>query len=366
MLEIIIVFAIYAGLQKLFIDIPYSQKIKTAKNTTEAIKYRKQLKTARFALFSIFLIAYIAYLAYSLFLREENPSTETFINNTKFFVLGIIILYQFLFKGNREYDKYLGNISTYKKTDYLSKNPSFALFLRGFEDDNYSKETFNLSSSEETTVFSEYQFMSVLQTRIPSCAIGMTKESDSPVGANRVYVDDTNWKEDVKEMMEKSKEIYILINDRTSCIWEIEQTKNMLDKTMFIINNRQKYENVRISIIKEMELPIIPEHMEQYPHLVLRYENNNYIFEPFENTIDSYAKILRVSSVPSRRKNFNSHSDLKGCIIAIGVLALIALLVFGIRYLRPEQTDESLYEYHLRHEEEFEPSTPVTELPLSE
>ncbi len=296
MLEIIIVFAIYVGLQKL-LDKPIEKKIKAAKNTEEAIKQRKRLKHVRALFFVVYLTAYLIFSFWISFGVGEQD-TNAVIQSIKGLAMGTVMLYQYL-RQQKKYKEFMGNVSTYGKTEYLEQNERFAIFLRGFDEDDYAKES-DLSKGNSSEKFSEYKFMGLLQQRIPVCAIGMTKEADSPYGATRVYVDDVSWKEDVRELMEKAEEIYILVNDRTSCIWEIEQSAEMLQKTVFIIEEREKYENVRAQIKATLALPDIPEDLAASPHITLRYHQDSTQFEPFENTIESYAHILQMP-VPKDR-----------------------------------------------------------------
>lgn len=82
---------------------------------------------------------------------------------------------------------------------------------------------------------SSFPFLSIVwsrksKNRIPVYAVGMTKETYSPVGADRVYLDDSTWKDDVRELMIAAEKIVILVNDKENCIWEIEQTYNLKEK----------------------------------------------------------------------------------------------------------------------------------------
>lgn len=146
----------------------------------------------------------------------------------------------------------MGNVSSLNKESFLNKYSRFALFLRGFENDNYEKDPFALTISKN---FSEYNFVKELKQYIPVCAIGMTKESDAPLGAQRIYVSDETWKSDVLELMNRSNLIFILLNDRPSCIWEIEQSHDVMYKTCFIINDIDKYNSVRNRLIGKIDFP---------------------------------------------------------------------------------------------------------------
>ena len=100
--------------------------------------------------------------------------------------------------------------------------------------------------------------MKTLQKSINVVAVGMTKEISSPEGgAQRVYLNDDTWQKDVKLMMEKAYKIVILVNDRDSCIWEIEQSAEMQDKTVYIVDDLMKFNNVRNILNSPNYLPEI-------------------------------------------------------------------------------------------------------------
>ena len=331
MLEIIIVFAIYAGLQKL-LDLPFENKIKEAKTTEEANKYRKHLKTARLLFFIVYLIGYFVFIFWLNFGVGE-VNADTVPQSIKGIAMGLCMMYTYLVK-QRKYKEFMGNVSTLEKDAYLKENEHFALFLRGFAEDDYSKEK-DLAKPEESGHFSEYKFMSLLQTKIPACAIGMTKESDSPYGAARIYVNDASWKEDVKEMMEKADEIYILVNDRISCIWEIEQSAPLLKKTTFIIDDRQKYERVRNSLQEAglTFLPDIPGPYQASAHLFLRNAGDAPVFEEYANTLESYSALLQIPIPETEKKGIMNPKWQKGCLIAMVVLIVFVIVVVVINSL---------------------------------
>lgn len=322
MLEIIIVIAIYSFLQK-WLDSPYKKKIQESTSTEEAIKYRKKLRRTRLLFFIIFFSLYIGVSILSvIFTINSSSDNKAIEQGIKGLVLGIYFLYRTLFK-DKKYDDLKGNVSTFTKTEYLENNQRFAIFLRGFDDDKYAKFT-DIQKTHEFESFSEYHFMSLLENRIPVCAIGMTKETDSPYGASRIYVDDDCWKNDVRELMEKAEEIYILVSDRDSCIWEIEQSIDMLDKTTFIIDNPDKYENARAILTKSISLPELPATIQQNPHQILQYRSGQFSFSSYQNDVSSYAQLLNVPAPKMKKKSFNK----KGCLWLVAIIAITISLIF--------------------------------------
>lgn len=352
MLEIVIVFAIYVALQKLM-DKPFERRIREAQTVEQALEQRKRLKHVRTAFFAIYLIAYIGFSFWISFGVGEQDA-NTIATSIKGLCMSAIMLYQYL-SQQKKYKEFMGNVSTFGKEDYLSQHDHFALFLRGFNEDDYAKEE-ALSKATNLEKFSEYKFMDILQKKIPACAIGMTKEADSPYGATRVYVNDISWKADVHEMMEKADEIYILVNDRTSCIWEIEQSIEMLQKTLFIIDDRTKYEHVRDSVKEKLLLPEIPVDMSEATHLVLRYHQGIPHFDQYDNSIESYANILQMpvpdnpqKALAVKRKKFK-----KGCIWAIGIIFAVILIIVGISYCSNRNNNETWEAGYTDDEEDIE------------
>ena len=71
---------------------------------------------------------------------------------------------------------------------------------------------------------------------MPAYAVGMTKELNSPIGAERIYLNDAEWESEVMDLMTKASLIVILLNDSQSCIWEICKSNQFKNKVVFISN----------------------------------------------------------------------------------------------------------------------------------
>ena len=352
MLVILIVFGIFMGVQRLLCS-PFERRIRKAQNTEETLIFRKQLRRIRTTLFVVFISVYILILLWINFGVEE-PDSDTLQSSILCICLGTVMLIYFL-QQQKKYSEFVGNISILSKNDYLAQHNQYALFLRGFEKDDYAKEN-TLSNRKLLDKFSEYKFMEILQTKIPACAIGMTKEADSPYGATRVYVDDSSWKDDVRDLMDKANSIYILVDDRPSCIWEIEQSKELLGKTFFIIEDKEKYENVRKCIVDGNIFPEIPSSFSDKPHLSLRFENSMCLFEPFENTVEHYANFLQIS-FPN---NDNRHR--KGCFLGLGLIIVLIIIVLSIDKCDRRKTSyRQLYEQYnsLTKDQDYDTEIPI-------
>lgn len=142
---------------------------------------------------------------------------------------------------------WFGNLSFYTKQKFLNKHPRFMLYLRGFGDDELNNDLgLALEGKEKTKngLFDGEKFFGKIVQIINVCAVGRPQELDAPHGADRVYLDDASWKDDVLELMEKATCIVIKINDRDSCVWEILQARRFLNKTIFIVDDKVVYQNV--------------------------------------------------------------------------------------------------------------------------
>ena len=125
------------------------------------------------------------------------------------------------------------------------------------------------------------------------CAVGMTKEIDSPNGAIRLYLNDEKWKKDVLDLMQESLMIYILVDDRESCIWEIIQSRKFIDKTVFIVDNIDKYNSVMGAVKEDVSLPKIDNALLSKKQIaVVRYINEPFAVMFFDNSRKGYEKML--------------------------------------------------------------------------
>ena len=301
MLEIILVFALINVIIK-FAEKPLLNKIAFAQDTQESIMCRRKLLALRWG---VIVLSFGLYILFIIAISDFDD-----YNTYKHFLwticaITIVGIQQYGFK------KLLGNISTLTKTAFLSENKDFVIFLRGFIDDDYS----DIADLKKTDFekFSEYGFMSLLEHQgISACAIGMTKESDSPIGAKRIYVDDISWQKDVKDLISKSKSIYILVRNRESCIWEIKTSLKYFEKVTFIVDDISQYNFVREQIQDTMELPIISE-PPMGSIVVLTYGNGKYHAVLYSNSIDGYARMLNISqkSLKKFNKTFTKKKAIK-------------------------------------------------------
>lgn len=291
------------------------ENISRAEDAKEAIEMRKKLLAKRQAVF----ISYVA--IYSVIVTILG----LVIINISYVLILVVIL---LIANNTPKTDISGNLSFYSHKRFLEENEKFYLFLRGFNDDT----PFGSKDAQEKEKFNESVFAETIDYAlgIPICALGMTKEIDSPIGAKRIYVDDNTWQEKVLELMNKAERIFILVNDRSSCIWEIEQSISLLDKTVFIADNRERYQEVKARMGQRLALPEVSPDIE-LPLFFRSSEDAKH----FENTYSGYLDIVGIDENAleekkvAERKEIMLQNAVKGVHQAI-ILALSIIVVLII------------------------------------
>lgn len=290
MLVLFLFVALYAALSHL-LEYPFKRAIKKGKTVRESIEIRESIKVIRVIVQGLCFVTFLGLEIYASF--GEGVNSESVRN----FVMSIVLLITFL-RQNYKSEDILGNISTITKAEYLYKTPRYILYLRGFEADDYRKEE-KFNGVNEFPQFTEYPFMEILQEYTYVCAVGMTKEIDCPHGATRIYLSDETWKEDVGDLMKKAKKIVVLVDNRESCIWEIEQSLELLDKTVFLIDDVAKYNDVRNSLKDKIELPQLTDNLlhteyesQSANHLYLvACVNGEWILKKYLNNRSDYQEI---------------------------------------------------------------------------
>jgi hypothetical protein len=198
------------------------------------------------------------------------------------------------------------------------------LYLRGFSSDSYDKlEQLDNAKEESYKNFSEYWFFKFLRKRFKQqvVSIGMTKELDSPHGSLRIYLDDEDWKDGVITLMNNAEFIYILIDARESCIWEIINSKDYLSKTVFISENQQKYDTVRNRVKNIIQLP--EANIKQGQCISISFNGNGATVADFENSRMGYANIYNVKY---RTRKSKRKVALWGCLIPFLIIFILAIV----------------------------------------
>lgn len=141
MIDIIVFFLIFLCLQELLIDIPARKSIKKSNGAEAAISIRDAVRTKRRYLFFISILCFYAYSLCSLFVfsGKDFSLRDSVYECFKLIVADAIVLFWY-FVSMRATMRHLGKISTFSKESFLNNYSRFVLYLRGFEDDDYSKK----------------------------------------------------------------------------------------------------------------------------------------------------------------------------------------------------------------------------------
>ena len=318
----------------------YGYRIKKADSVDESVSIRKRvLRVMYYINTSLVITAFILILIKEFVLENGNDKVNVYVFWSKYFFIVICAICVYL------YSKELLNFSIFKKEEFLAAHPSFVLYLRAFGTDDYNAKT---NESLSWSTFSEDEFVRSLRGMFPVCAIGMTKEIVAPCGAMRVYVSDATWQTDVRELMERAELIVILIDDRPSCLWEIEQCSDLLDKTALIVVDKEKYNSARVKVADSIVLPDVTDDI-PLPFCVYGLTNSAKgdalagkigVF-PFKNSLKGYDTIwdhLLVAGVNKRRRRklrkgsfFRWVSVLRnlgrGCVMTMGMMSLLMVII---------------------------------------
>ena len=202
-------------------------------------------------------------------------------------------------------DKFVNSVSTYTKQEFLEKYKQFTLYLRAFESDEYEGKSERLLRKIETAeeqgestideLFSEKKLVEKIEAVIglPVGAVGMPKEADQPDDAAiRVYVDGDAWQDDVLSLIQEARFVFVLVASRESCLWEIKQLDQYMDKTIFIIDDVDEYNRSRNVLAGELALPEIPEQLlAEFEHFVLYRKRGEFVFHPFAFSKSGYNNV---------------------------------------------------------------------------
>ena len=263
-------------------DLRARKIINRATNIEQATQIRRRLLKLRTislrTLIALLLVGYV-------WVVWEYPDVGLYFL-VVFVVCSVIIYTQIVHEKSKS--RLYGNLSYTMAEDFLKKEEDYTLYLRGFDDDVPFKKTNYAPASK----LNEALFAEAIEygLNVPMYALGMTKEIDSPVGAGRLYVNDDDWQEIVVQLMQRTKHIFILVSNRMSCLWEIEQARTMKDKVVFIVDDIDIYNEVRKLFGEAFGMPEPPQDSTQ-----------KFFFrcgeEPiaFEDSINGYLSIINLT-----------------------------------------------------------------------
>lgn len=200
-----------------------------------------------------------------------------------------------LFMGTipTNYQETLEQVSDETMDSFRSRPRRFALYLRAFHNDRYSSRDdhylvgMDMDGDDfEHDSFSEKVFADEMENFINTYAVGMSREVVHPDGARRIYLDDDTWQEDVIELMEQATLVFVLMEDRESCIWELQQSMNRLEKAYYIVDDVEMYLAMKREL--DLSLPEIPSCMSNASHFIFHWQEGQFVMQPFMNTQSDY------------------------------------------------------------------------------
>lgn len=192
------------------------------------------------------------------------------------------------------YHETLEQVSDETMDSFRSRSRRFALYLRAFHNDRYSSREvdyhlvgMNMEGDDlEHGSFSEKAFADEMESFINTYAVGMSKEVVHPDGSRRIYLDDDTWQEDVIELMEQATLVFVLMENRESCIWELQQSMDRLEKAYYIVDDVEMYMAMKRDL--DLSLPEIPLCMSKARHFIFHWQDGRFVIQPFLNTKSDY------------------------------------------------------------------------------
>lgn len=199
-------------------------------NLELTIRERKLLRIIRISLPIIIYSFVIAIFVIGLIAIMDVSSDEWADSAILSFVTIIGVLFFSMMNNIKE-----GNVSTLVAKELLSQNINYTLYLRAFKSDS------------NASVFSEKFFVRLLaKMGDPRLyAVGLPNEMDAPIGAKRVYISDSTWKQEVEELMLNATKIYLRVGNTEPCRWELGKSLLHRGKLILIVDNISEYDAVR-------------------------------------------------------------------------------------------------------------------------
>lgn len=268
-------------------EAPLVKKIEQFPTVEERVKLRKKIKPRRWLVTIVSLIVVIGVLC--LWNNSQSPGWYENLDNIRPIVCLVVVTFLNLFRsapgeGNITTKSMLNEpVSTKLVADALQDPKPFGLFLRHFWRDNYERHN-------KAEGFDESDFVKDAKKYQKVYAVSRPNEITSPEGAVRVNLDNTTWKQDVKDLMLKAKVIYILVDDSPNCIWEIEEAKDLLYKTLFIVDRKPLYLNVRQKLSNSVALPEPPQNSDSFYFMC--DDQGGVVIDTFEANKNGYSRML--------------------------------------------------------------------------
>lgn len=121
----------------------------------------------------------------------------------------------------------------------------FVLYLRSFVDDATTGKSAAFLTDDRSE---EESLVSVLTTIGPVYAIGDPRDKYTPLGAKRIYVDDSQWKDTVKTMAGRAEAVVLRLGNTSSFWWEVEMALERIPrpKLLFAIPSSTNFGSVSV------------------------------------------------------------------------------------------------------------------------
>ena len=339
MLELALYVVIFEFLDRLFSK-NLKKRLTIEESSRKRVLIRRRVKRNRIILLTCFVFFLIGTEALNIYSAITQPYDRYTINSC-FWFPAVCLIY---FKFQKKWKRIKGNISTSDLDSFNYVNSEYSLFLRGFDNDDYRKiDELENPKTERYDHLSEYWFFKLLSKKynLPIVSVGMTKELDSPLGTKRIYFDDTEWKTGVRTLMENADRIILLVNDRESCIWEIAQTANFLNKTIYIADNEEKYNIAKEKVCEVLDLPPI-----QLPNdkcAVIPYCDATEV-QYFDNSRMGYSEMLGVKYTTTKTKRKRT---VWGCFVPLAVMFVFVIVLVVVNLLDSNDKDSTLNDIEL-------------------
>jgi hypothetical protein len=111
----------------------------------------------------------------------------------------------------------------------------YSLYLRSFNSDKLTSK--ELSSVLKPGQTEESMLVDIFNQIAPVCAIGRPNEVYIPKGADRIYVDDSEWKDKVTQLAAEAEVIILRLGETEGFWWEVDHCFHSIDikKLLFVI-----------------------------------------------------------------------------------------------------------------------------------
>lgn len=187
------------------------------------------------------------------------------------------------------------NLDIVEFDDVIQSSESFVLYLRSFEDDGKSKELpvslFTLS--HQLSTFEEQMAKDFKNFKL--IAIGRPREKLPQLGANRLYISNELWKEQVSILIEKASMIIVKPSFSDGLNWELNTiiSNGYLTKMvifhLFKDDTERKFQNFYYDKFKIL--------MSKKFKLEMRAFSANSVYSYFQKNL-THQQVKRIKQIP--------------------------------------------------------------------